>query len=204
MRQHRHELIFRLALLLGRIAAALRDAVNEVLRASDYVTPALEIIDARIEQFDLETRQPRKLVDVISDLAAAAGVVLGRVRVKPGQLDLRWTGAILYKNEAIEETGLGAAVLGHPAESIAWLANALAAGDTRAASAAGTAGAAGTAAGAASTPGAPGAVGVTGAARLQAGDVLLAGSFTKPVAVARGDVMRADYGPLGTLSFNLT
>jgi 2-oxo-hept-3-ene-1,7-dioate hydratase len=150
--------------------------VDEVLRATDYVTPALEIIDARIEQFDRETRQPRKLVDVISDLAAAAGAVLGRVRVKPDQLDLRWAGAILYKNDVIEETGLGAAVLGHPAASIAWLANELAAGDTRAA----------------------------GAAGLQAGDVLLAGSFSKPLAAARGDVLRADYGSLGTLSFKLT
>jgi 2-oxo-hept-3-ene-1,7-dioate hydratase len=150
--------------------------VDEVLSATDYVTPALEIIDARIELFGRETRQPRKLVDVICDLAAAAGVVLGRVQVKPTQLDLRWTGAILYKNEAIEETGLGAAVLGHPAASIAWLANRLAAGAT----------------------GAAGAVG------LQAGDVLLAGSFTRPVAAARGDTLRADYGPLGTLSFKLT
>ena len=141
--------------------------VDDVLRATEYVTPALEIIDARIEQFDRETRQPRKLVDVICDLAAAAGVVLGRVRVRPGQLDLRWTGAIVYKNEAIEETGLGAAVLGHPAASIAWLANQIAPG-------------------------------------LQPGDVLLAGSFTKPVAAARGDAFRADYGPLGTLSFKLT
>jgi 2-oxo-hept-3-ene-1,7-dioate hydratase len=150
--------------------------VDEVLRATDYVTPALEIIDARIEQFDRETRQPRKLVDVICDLAAAAGVVMGRVRVRPGQLDLRWTGAILYKNEAVEETGLGAAVLGHPAASIAWLANRLAAD----------------------------AAGAACAAGLQAGDVLLAGSFTKPVAAARDDTLRADYGPLGTLSFKLT
>ncbi len=144
--------------------------VDDVLRATEYVTPALEIIDARIEQFDRETRQPRKLVDVICDLAAAAGVVLGRVRANPRQVDLRWTGAILYKNEVIEETGLGAAVLGHPAASIAWLANALA----------------------------PGATG------LRAGDVLLAGSFTKPVSAARGDTLCADYGPLGTLSFKLT
>jgi 2-oxo-hept-3-ene-1,7-dioate hydratase len=144
--------------------------VDDVLRATDYVTPAFEIIDARIEQFDRETRQPRKLVDVISDLAAAAGVVLGRVRVKPRELDLRWMGAILYKNDVIEETGLGAAVLGHPAASIAWLANRIAAG----------------------------------AIALKAGDVLLAGSFTKPVAAVRGDVLRADYGPLGILSFKLT
>ncbi len=136
--------------------------VADVLRATEYVTPAFEIIDARIEQLDRETQQPRKLVDVISDLGAAAGVVLGGVRRRPDELDLRWTGAILSRNETVEETGLGASVLGNPAASIAWLANA----------------------------------GVC----LEAGQVLLAGSFTRPVAAARGDVLRADYGPLGTVS----
>src|SRR5438874_7206041 len=38
-------------------------------------------------------------------------------------LDLRWVGALLYKNEVIEETGLAAGVLGHPANGVAWLAN---------------------------------------------------------------------------------
>jgi 2-oxo-hept-3-ene-1,7-dioate hydratase len=189
-----------LAFVLARPLRGPGVTVDDVLRATDYVTPALEIIDARIELFDRETHQPRKLVDVICDLAAAAGVVLGRVQVKSTQLDLRWTGAILYKNEAIEETGLGAAVLGHPAASIAWLANQLAARATGAIGVAGTAGAAG----ATSATGAVGAAGIAGAIGLQAGDVLLAGSFTKPVAAARGDTLRADYGPLGTLSFKLT
>jgi len=159
-----------LAFVLERSLRGPGITVDAVLRATAYVTPALEIIDARIEQFDRETRQPRKLVDVICDLGAAAGVVLGTERVKPGTLDLRWTGAILYKNDLIEETGLGAAVLGSPALSIAWLANKVSA-DQRG---------------------------------LEAGDVLLAGSFTKPVAAARDDVLRADYGPLGCLSFKLT
>jgi 2-oxo-hept-3-ene-1,7-dioate hydratase len=81
--------------------------VAEVLRATDHVTPAFEIIDARIEQLDRETQQRRKLVDVISDFGAAAGGVLGGVRGPPEEIDLRWTGAILSRNETVEETGLG-------------------------------------------------------------------------------------------------
>jgi 2-oxo-hept-3-ene-1,7-dioate hydratase len=159
-----------LAFVLERSLQGPGITVADVLRATAYVTPALELIDARIEQFDRETRQPRKLVDVICDFGAAAGVVLGGARANADTLDLRWTGAMLYKNELIEETGLGAAVLGHPALSIAWLANKMAAGERG----------------------------------LEAGDILLAGSFTKPVAAARDDVLRADYGALGGLSFKLT
>jgi len=158
-----------LAFVLERSLQGPGVTVDDVLRATAYVAPALELIDARIEQLDRETRQPRKLVDVICDFGAAAGVVMGSTRVEPDALDLRWTGAILHKNDLIEETGLGAAVLGHPALSVAWLANTIGALERG----------------------------------LQAGDILLAGSFTKPVAAAHGDVLRADYGPLGCLSFKL-
>jgi 2-oxo-hept-3-ene-1,7-dioate hydratase len=98
----------------------------DVLRATDYVTPALEIIDARIEQFDRDTRAPRKVFDTIADFAANAGIVVGGQPVKPDALDLRWVGALLYKNAVIEETGLAAAVLNHPATGVAWLANKIA------------------------------------------------------------------------------
>ncbi len=100
--------------------------IFDVLRATDYVTPALEIIDARIEQFDRDTRAPRKVFDTIADFAANAGIVVGGLPVKPDAVDLRWVGALLYKNAVIEETGLGAAVLNHPAAGVAWLANKIA------------------------------------------------------------------------------
>src|SRR5215468_6449995 len=98
----------------------------DVLRATAYVTPALEIIDARIEQFDRDTGAPRKVFDTIADFAANAGVVPGGRQVRPEDLDLRWVGAMLYKNEIIEETGLAAGVLDHPATGVAWLANKIA------------------------------------------------------------------------------
>ena len=80
------------------------------------MTPAIEIIDARIEQFDRETKMPRKVFDTISDFAANAGIVLGGRPVRPDDVDLRWVGALLFKNGVIEETGLAAGVLGHPGQ----------------------------------------------------------------------------------------
>ena len=49
----------------------------DVLAATEYVSPALEIIDARIEQFDRDDKAMRKVYDTISDFAANAGIVLG-------------------------------------------------------------------------------------------------------------------------------
>ena len=141
-------------------------SIFDVLRATDYVTPALEIIDARIEQFDRDTRAPRKVFDTIADFAANAGIVIGGLPVKPDAVDLRWVAALLYKNAVIEETGVAAAVLNHPAAGVAWLANKIAPyGES-----------------------------------LRAGDIILGGSFTRPTTVMRGDVLHADYGPLGGIS----
>jgi 2-oxo-hept-3-ene-1,7-dioate hydratase len=145
--------------------------VEDVLAATEYVTPAIEIIDARIEQFDRHTKVMRKVFDTISDNAANAGIVIGagddRYRADPRSTDLPWCGAILRQNGAVEETGLAAGVQGHPAIGIAWLAHKLAPwGES-----------------------------------LQPGQIVLAGSFTRPVAAKAGDLFEADYGPLGCLRF---
>ena len=156
-----------LAFILGRPLKGPGVTLYEVLAATDWVTPAVEIIDARIEQFDRETRQMRKVFDTISDFAANAGIVLGGRPVRPDSLDLRWAGAMLFRNGVIEETGLAAGVLNHPANGIAWLANKIA----------------------------------PYGEQLNRGDVVLAGSFTRPVNGAAGDTFHADYGPLGAVSF---
>jgi 2-oxo-hept-3-ene-1,7-dioate hydratase len=143
-------------------------SVDDVLDATEYVTPAIEIIDARIEQFDRHTKAMRKVQDTISDNAANAGIVLGGRKMHPRELDLPWCGAILRQNGAVEETGLAAGVQGHPAIGVAWLAKKLAPwGES-----------------------------------LAAGEVVLAGSFTRPVIAKRGDRFDADYGPLGRFEFN--
>ena len=106
------ELAFVLATPLKGPGIGLLD----VLRATEYVVPAIEIIDARVQN-------PRKITDTVADNGAAAGIVLGGRPVKPMDIDLRWVGAVFYRNSEIEETGLAAGVLGHPAMGIAWLAN---------------------------------------------------------------------------------
>ncbi len=88
----------------------------DVLRATEYVVPSIEIIDAHIQN-------PRKIFDTVSDNGAAAGIVIGGRPVGPMDVDLRWVGGIMYRNSEIEETGIAAGVLGHPAMGIAWLAN---------------------------------------------------------------------------------
>ncbi len=156
-----------LAFVLKRDLEGTGIGIEQVLDATEYVTPAIEIIDARIEQFDRHTRVMRKVQDTISDNAANAGIVLGGRKVNPREVDLPWCGAILRQNGAVEETGLAAGVQGHPAIGVAWLAGKLAPwGES-----------------------------------LRAGDVVLAGSFTRPVAAKPGDVFDADYGPLGRFEF---
>jgi 2-oxo-hept-3-ene-1,7-dioate hydratase len=159
-----------LAFVLGRPLAGPGITLFDVLNAADHVVPALELIDARIEQFDRVTKAPRKVLDTIADNAASAGVILGGRPVRPDAVDLRWTGALLYKNGVIEESGLAAAVLNHPAHGVAWLADKLAAHGER----------------------------------LEAGEIVLAGSFTRPVACAAGDVIHVDYGPLGSITTRFT
>ncbi len=115
-----------LAFVLGRPLKGPGVTLFDVLSATEYVTPAIEIIDARIEQFDRDTKAPRKVFDTISDFAANAGIVTGGRPVRPLDVDLRWVGALLYRNGVIEETGLAAGVLNHPATGVAWLANRIA------------------------------------------------------------------------------
>ncbi len=156
-----------LAFILGKPLKGPGVSIFDVLSATDYVTPAIEIIDSRIEQFDRETRVMRKVFDTISDFAANAGIVLGGRPVRPMDVDLRWVGALLHKNGVIEETGLAAGVLNHPATGVAWLANKIA----------------------------------PYGEQLNAGDVVLAGSFTRPTPAVAGDTFHADYGALGSVAF---
>lgn len=149
-----------LAFVLDRPLSGPHATIFEVLKATEYVVPALEILSSRIEM------SGRTIVDTISDNAALGGMVYGGNPIDPSSTDLRWISALLYRNETIEESGVAAAVLNHPAAGVAWLANKLAQhGD-----------------------------------RLEAGDIVLAGSFTRPMWVEQGDTVVADYGPMGTVT----
>lgn len=94
--------------------------VAAVLAATDFVIPALEIIDSRYEAFRFD------LPSVIADNTSAARFVLGSRARAVEELDLRCLGVVLEKNGEVVHLGAGAAVLGHPAESVAMLANLLA------------------------------------------------------------------------------
>ena len=148
-----------LAFVLGRRLQGPGVTLFDVLRATEYVTPALELIDGR-------SHYPRRIQDNIADNAASGGVIVGGRTRRPLDVDLRWVAAIMAKNRVVEESGVAAAVLGHPAMGIVWLANKLA------------------------------AFGVA----LEAGHFVLAGSFTRPVAVKQGDTVHVDYGALGSIA----
>jgi 2-oxo-hept-3-ene-1,7-dioate hydratase len=147
-----------LAFVMGSDLKGAGCQMHDVMRATEYVTPALEIIDYR-------TEVPRAIVDTIADNAAFGALVLGGRIVRPFDVDVRWVAATLAKNGTIEESGVSAAIMGHPAAGVAWLVNKLAALDDG----------------------------------LKAGDIVLGGSFTRPIDVAAGDVIQADYGPLGSI-----
>ncbi len=105
-----------LAFVLGKPLKGPGVGLLDVLRATEYVVPAIEIIDARVQN-------PRLIFDTVADNGAAAGIVIGGRPVGPEEVDLRWVCGIMYRNGGIEETGVAAGVLGHPALGIAWLAN---------------------------------------------------------------------------------
>lgn len=140
--------------------------IFDVLNATDYVTPALEILDSRVERVDPQTKATRKIVDTISDNAANAALVVGGRPFRPTEIDLRWVPVLCFRNGQLEETGVSAGVLNHPANGVAWLANRLH----------------------------PHGV------ALEAGQVILSGSFIRPIDARKGDTFHADYGALGTVS----
>jgi len=107
-----------LAFILGKPLKGPGVGLTDVLRATEYVVPAIEIVDARF-------KDQRKIFDTVADNGAAAGIVVGGRPIGPMDVDLRWVGGLMYKNSEIEETGLAAGVLGHPALGVAWLANKL-------------------------------------------------------------------------------
>ncbi|MFW9804752.1 MAG: 2-keto-4-pentenoate hydratase [Candidatus Thorarchaeota archaeon] len=91
--------------------------IADVLQATEFVLPAIEIIDSRILDWKI------KLPDTIADNASAAAVVLGGNPTRLNDVDVRLIGAILRRNGEVIETGAAGAVLSNPAKAVAWLAN---------------------------------------------------------------------------------
>lgn len=139
---------------------------EEVLAATGFVAPAIEILDTRIVRVDPATKQPRRIFDTVADNAANGGIVLGPQRHAPHAFDLRWVGAIVTKDDEVVATGLGAAVLNDPVTGIVWLARRM----------------------------------KQYGQRIEAGQVVLSGSFIGPVECPPGTRIDADFGPFGAVS----
>jgi 2-oxo-hept-3-ene-1,7-dioate hydratase len=140
----------------------------DVLAATDFVAPSIEILDTRIQRVDPSTGKTRKVFDTISDNAANAGIVLGRERHRVGDHDLRWVGAITSRNGEVEETGLGAGVLNDPVESVVWLARRMA----------------------------------QYGQSIAPGQIVLSGSFIRPVECPAGSIIHADFGVFGMVAIS--
>jgi len=139
---------------------------KDVIAATDYVLPSIEILDTRIVRVDKDTGKIRVVFDTISDNAANAGVVLGAEKHSIDAHDLRWVGAIVKRDGTVEETGLGAGVLNDPIESVVWLARRMAAYGQQ----------------------------------IEPGQVILSGSFIRPVECPSGTQIDADFGAFGQVS----
>lgn len=115
-----------LGFVIGKRLKGPGCTIFDVLNAVDYIIPSVEIVDGRTHRADPETQQPRSVLDSIADNAGNAALVVGGRPVRPMDVDMRWVAALCYRNGIIEESGVAAAVLNHPANGVAWLANKLA------------------------------------------------------------------------------
>ncbi len=141
---------------------------DDVLAATDYVAPSIEILDTRIVRVDAKSGKTRKVFDTISDNAANAGIVLGPQRHAVDAFDLRWVGAITSRDGEVEETGLGAGVLNDPVESVVWLARRMA----------------------------------QYGQSIEPGQIILSGSFIRPVECPSGTHINADFGAFGDVEIS--
>ena len=157
-----------IAFVMGADLAGADVTRDDVLAATDYVAPSIEILDTRIMRVDPETGKTRTVLDTISDNAANAGIVLGAEKHDVDAFDLRRVGAITFANDEVEETGLGAGVLNDPVESVVWLAQRMA----------------------------------QYGQKIEAGQIVLSGSFIRPVECPTGTKILADFGEFGTVDLN--
>lgn len=141
---------------------------KDVVAATDFVTPSIEILDTRIIRVDPETGNSRTVFDTIGDNAANAGVVLGTERHAIDGFDLRWVGVIASRNGEVEETGLGAGVLNDPVESVVWLARRMA----------------------------------QYGQSIEPGQIVLSGSFIRPLECPSGSQISTDFGPFGSVDIS--
>ncbi len=107
-----------IAFLLGRKLVGATATVASVLAATEGVFPALEVLDSRFDGFRFT------LADVVADNGSASRIVLGGRLLGVDAVDLQREGMVLRRDGEVVDTAAGAAIAGHPAAAVAWLARA--------------------------------------------------------------------------------
>ena len=110
-----------IAFIIGRDLVGPEVTAAEARSATRWVCPCIEIVDSRFKDYRF---QPP---DNVADNSSAARLVIGESLFAVDEFDLRLIGVVLEKGDEVVETGAGAAALGDPALSVAWIANQLAA-----------------------------------------------------------------------------
>jgi 2-oxopent-4-enoate/cis-2-oxohex-4-enoate hydratase len=108
-----------IALILRKGLKGPGVAMEDVLEATEAIAPCFEIVDSRIENWNIG------IIDTVADNASCGVFVLGSARLDPRPLDLAALKVRVWKNGTPLSEGLGSAVQGSPLASVAWLANTL-------------------------------------------------------------------------------
>ncbi len=132
----------------------------DLLRATAFALPAIEIVDSRIANWNI------KFLDTVADNASSGLYVLGGRPIPLSSVDVRSIPMSMSINGVEASSGGGAACLGHPLNAARWLANALS----------------------------------QRGVGLVAGDVIMTGALGPMKTIEAGDVVTADFGPLGTVT----
>jgi 2-keto-4-pentenoate hydratase len=110
-----------IAFLLRSDLKGAHVCATHVLAATEFIFAAVDVLDSRFAGYSFT------LPDVVADNSSSAGFTLSGTAVDPEGVDLRTLGCVFEKNGQLIATASGAAVLGHPAASVAWLVRKLAA-----------------------------------------------------------------------------
>lgn len=110
---------FEIAFILKKDLKGPNVSIVDVIDATNYIVPAIEVIDSRIEDWKI------KFEDTVADNGSSASAIIGGKPTKLEGIDLTRIGMVAYQNGEMIDTGAGAAVLGNPLRSVAWLANSL-------------------------------------------------------------------------------
>jgi len=166
-RLNRPKLEVELAFVLHSDLAGTDVNAVDVIRATDFVLSAFEVLDSRYDE--KPGNKEKIVVDSIADAASCGLVVLGGHPVRLTDIDPRRIGAGLRRNGVVEVSGVASAVMGNPINAVAWLARKLSEFGTH----------------------------------LEAGKVVLSGSFVRAIPIGSGDSLTADFGDLGELSIGI-